>query len=132
MTKLTSLLHKDIRYESVSWHASKLMPGVRFALRRVSLRQRIELNRRVKELTIKHEFLRAGGTSDQLEAALSDLLVAKLYVEWGLEEIDGLSIDGERATADLLIAYGPESLANEIGLLIQAQSTLTDDERKNS
>ena len=131
MMKLTSLLHRDIVYESVAWHFSKLMPGVRFALRRVSLRQRIELNRRVKELTIKHEFLRAGGTSDHLEAALSDLLVAKLYVEWGLEEIEGLLIDGQKATADLLIACGPEGLANEIGLLIQAESALTDDERKN-
>ena len=133
MMKLTSLLHKDIvYYESVSWHSSQVMPGVRFSLRRVSLRQRIELNRRVKELTIKHEFLIAGGTPDRLEAALSDLLVAKLYVEWGLQQIEGLSIDGQNATADLLIAYGPESLTNEIGLLIQAQSSLTDDERKNS
>ena len=131
MMKLTSLLHKDVAYASVAWHCSKLMPGVRFALRRISLRQRIELNRRVKELTIKHEFLRAGDAPDRLEAALSDLLVAKLYLEWGLEEIEGLSIDGQKATADLLIALGPESLANEIGLLIQAQSTLTDDERKN-
>ena len=132
MTKLTSLLHKDTSYSSVSWHSSKVMPGVRFAVRRISLRQRIELNRRVKELTIKHEFLRAGDAPDRLEAALSDLLVAKLYLEWGLEEIEGLSIDGQKATPDLLIASGPESLANEIGVLIQAESALTDDERKNS
>ena len=129
--KLTSLLHKDTAYSSVSWHSSKLMPGVRFAIRRISLRQRIELNRRVNELTLKHEFLRAGDTSNQLEAALSDLLVAKLYLEWGLEDIDGLSIDGRKATAELLIDFGPESLANEIGLLIQAESALTEDERKN-
>jgi hypothetical protein len=85
----------------------------------------------VKELTIKYDFLRAGDAADQLEAALSDLLVAKLYLEWGLETIEGLSIDGRKATVDLLIDHGPESLANEIGLLIQAESTLTDDERKN-
>ena len=130
--KLTSLLHKDTAYLSVSWHSSKLMPGVRFAIRRISLRQRIELNRRVSALTLKHEFLRAGDASNQLEAALSELLVAKLYLEWGLEEVEGLSIDGRKATAELLIDFGPESLANEIGLLIQAESALTEDERKNS
>jgi hypothetical protein len=130
--KLTSLLHRDTAYSSLSWHSSQVVPGVRFAIRRISLRQRIELNGRVKELTLRHEFLRAGDNSDRLEAALSDLLVAKLYLEWGLEAIVGLSIDGRNATADLLIDHGPESLANEIGLLIQAESVLTDDERKNS
>jgi hypothetical protein len=107
------------------------MPGVRFAIRKISLRQRIELNHRVKELTIKYDFLRAGDTADQLEAALSDLLVAKLYLEWGLAEIEGLSIDGQKATSDLLIAHGPESLTDEVARLIQAESELPDDERKN-
>jgi hypothetical protein len=132
MMKLTSLLHKAGDYSSVSWHSSKVMPGVRFAIRRISLRQRIDLNRRVKELTIKYEFLKAGDASCQLQAALSDLLVAKLYLEWGLEEVEGLSIDGRKATAGLLIAKGPEGLANEIVPLIQAESALADDERKNS
>ena len=107
------------------------MPGVRFAVRRISLRQRIELNRRVKELTIKYDFLRAGDAADRLEAALSDLLVAKLYLEWGLDEIAGLSIDGQKATPDLVIAHGPESLSDEMAQFIQAESALTDDERKN-
>jgi hypothetical protein len=132
MMKLTSLLHKDSDYSSESWHSSKVMPGVRFAIKRVSLRQRIELNHRVKELTIKYEFLQAGDTSAHLEAALSDLLVAKLYLEWGLKTIEGLSIDGQKATVDLLIAKGPEGLVNEIVPLIQAESALTDIERKNS
>ena len=131
MTKLTSLLHKDTSYSSVSWHSSKAMPGVRFAIKRISLRQRIELNRRVKELTIKYEFLRAGDAADQLEAALSDLLVTKLYLEWGLDEIEGLSIEGRKATPDLLIDHGPESLSDEIARFIQAESALTDGERKN-
>jgi hypothetical protein len=130
--KFTSLLHKETAYSSVCWHSSKAVPGVRFAIRRISLRQRIELNRRVRELTLKHEFLRAGDTADQLEAALSELLVAQLYLEWGLVEMEGLSIDGRKATAELLIAYGPENLAHEIGMLIQAESVLTDEERKNS
>jgi hypothetical protein len=130
--KLISLLHRDHAYSSVSWHSSKVVEGVRFSIRRISLRQRIELNHRVKELTLKYDFLRAGDTSGQLDTALSDLLVERLYLEWGLEAIEGLSIDGQPASVDLLIAHGPENLANEIALLIQAESTLTDEERKNS
>jgi hypothetical protein len=130
--KLTSLLHRQKDYSSVSWHSSQTIAGVRFAIRRVSLQQRIELNHGVRELTIKHEFLKAGDASSQLEAALSDLLVSKLYIEWGLQTIQGLSINGQAATADSLIANGPESLTDEIVRTIQAESTLTDDERKNS
>jgi hypothetical protein len=129
--KLTSLLHKGNDYSSVAWHSSQTMPGVRFAVKRVSLEQRIDLNHRVRELTMKHEFLKSGDVSNQLEAALSDLLVAKLYLEWGLETIEGLSINGEKASVDSLIASGPENLANEIVQTIQADSALTGEERKN-
>ena len=130
--KLSSLLHRDVGYSSVSWHASETFPGVRFAVKRASLGQRIELNQRVRELTLKHEFLRAGDAAGQLEAALSDLLAEKLYLEWGLERIEGLSIDGQEATTAVLIASGPEILTNEIAGVIQKENNLTDDERKNS
>jgi hypothetical protein len=132
MMKLTSLLHKDTGYSSVSWHASKSVPGVKFAIRKVSLRQRIELNHRVRELALKYEFLNAGDTSNQLEAALSDLLAAQLYIEWGLAAIEGLSINDEKATAESLILDGPANLADEIVQTIQAEIALTADERKNS
>jgi hypothetical protein len=81
---------------------------------------------------MKHEFLTCGDASSQLEAALSDLLVAKVYIEWGLETIEGLSINGQPATAELLVADGPEDLTEEIVHTIQAEGALTDDERKNS
>jgi hypothetical protein len=131
MMKFISLLRKENDYASVSWHASQVMAGVRFAVRRVSLQQRIELNHRVRELTMKHEFLKAGDPAGQLEAALSGLLVAKLYIEWGLNAIDGLLIDGQKATAASLIAGGPADLGDEIVQTIQAEIALTDDERKN-
>jgi hypothetical protein len=130
--KLTSLLRKEASYSSLSWHASQTVPGVRFAIRRVSLRQRIELNRRIRELTHKYEFLRAGDVQDQLDAALSELLVMSLYLEWGLESVQGLLIDSEEVTAAGLIEKGPEELAAEIARVIQAASALTEDERKNS
>jgi hypothetical protein len=132
MMKLISPLRKDIKYVSTLWHASKTMPGVRFAIKRVSLHQRIELNHRVRELALKNEFLRTGDTEDRLQAALSDLLVTKLYLEWGLASVDGLLIDGETPSTAVLIDRGPESLAAEIAGAIQTESTLTDEERKNS
>ncbi len=130
--KLTSLSHENINYCSLSWHSSETTPGVRFAIRRVSLRQRIELNRRVRELTLKYEFLRAGDTQNQLEASLSELLVMNLYLDWGLQGIEGLLIDGKNATAAALVETGPEALAQEIARLIQAESALNEDEIKNS
>ena len=124
-------LRKEAVYASVAWHESRSIKDVKFAVRRPSLAQRIELTAQVRELMLKHEFLRAGDTADQLTASLSDLLVTKLYVEWGLAEVTGLVIDGEPATAKTLIEFGPETLVDEIVAEIRAESGLTEDERKN-
>jgi len=132
MMKLLSRLRNAQDYPSVTWCDSQVMTGVRFAIRRVSLQRRIELNRQLRELTLQYEFLKTGDASSQLEAALSDLLVAKLYIEWGLAGIEGLLIDGQKTTAVSLIAHGPEDLTSEIVQRIQAESSLTEDERKNS
>ena len=119
-------------HSSLVWRESQTLPEVRFAIRRISLANRLELTRQLRELTLRYDFLSAGETSDQLEAALSDLLVRKLYVEWGLAEIQGLTIDGDAATAALLIQKGPESLTGEIIAAIREEVELSDDERKNS
>jgi hypothetical protein len=79
----------------------------------------------------RDEFLRAGDAADQVEAGLADLLVRKLYVEWGLVEIEGLEIDGAAATPQLLIDAGPEELTDEIAASIQGELSLTEEERKN-
>jgi hypothetical protein len=132
MMKFLSVLPKAKHRSSVCWYASQTVAGVRFAIRRVSLQQRIELNRRLRDLTIQYEFLKAGGDAqNQLEAGLSDLLVAKLYLEWGVDEIQGLSIDGKKATVASVIAHGPEELSDEIVQTVQAEIGLTEDERKN-
>jgi len=104
MTK-SSLPSPEIHeHRSIVWHESSCIPKVRFAVRRLSLGQRIELTRRVRELTGKNEFLRAGSEADQLQAALSDLMMRQLFIEWGLAQIDGLHIDGREATTEVLIA----------------------------
>lgn len=110
---------------------SAVLAGVRFYVRSASLRQRIELTRRVRELAAKHEFLRAGNEMDQLEAALADLYTRQLYLEWGLDHIEGLEIDGQPASYESLINSGPEKLADEIVEAIQAEYGLSDEERKN-
>ncbi|MGH9622868.1 MAG: hypothetical protein ACRD4G_00845 [Bryobacteraceae bacterium] len=63
---------------------------------------------------------------------MGDLLVERLYLEWGLAEIEGLAIDGTSATPALLIEKGPEPLTREILASIQAELGLSEDERKNS
>jgi hypothetical protein len=129
--KLMSLLPKRSGYSSLSWHESQAVKGVRFATRRISLSQRIELTKRVRELTLRHEFMKSGDASDQLEAALSDLLVRKLYLEWGLIQVEGLAIDGQHATASQLIEKGPEQLSDEIIAALRAEIGLSEEERKN-
>jgi hypothetical protein len=132
MTKSTSHSREVASYSSVVWHESSTMPGVRYATRRISLMQRIELTSKAREIVLKHEFLKAGEVSDQLEATLGELLVRKLYLECGLHEIEGLTVDGEPATGQAIIAKGPEELTNEIVATIRAQLELSEEERKNS
>ncbi len=128
----TSLLRRSYGYSSLIWRDSQTVTGVRYAVRRISLQQRIELTRKIRELAIRHEFLNTGNSADQLEATMGDLLVQKLYLEWGLAEIQGLSIDGKPGTIELLIEKGPDALTDEIVTTVRAELSLSEDERKNS
>jgi hypothetical protein len=130
--RFTSLLRKTSNYQSLIWRKSQNVNGVQFAIRRVSLAQRIELTRKVRELSLRHEFLKAGEPSDQVEASLADLLVRRLYLEWGLAELSGLTIDGQPATPEMLIEKGPEAMSDEILSTIRAELELSEEERKNS
>jgi hypothetical protein len=130
MTNCTLHL-REFEYASNVWRESKVCGGVRFSLRRISLGQRIELTRRVHELTLRNEFLLSGAQADQIEATLGDLLARRLYLEWGLAEVHGLVIDGVTATTELLIEKGPEVLADEIVACILSELQLTEEERKN-
>jgi hypothetical protein len=80
---------------------------------------------------MRNEFLRAGDAPEQLEASLADLLVRRLYIEWGLAELTGLSVDEEPATVEVLIDKGPEALADEIISAVREQLSLSEEERKN-
>ncbi|SRR5579884_1867710 len=130
---MNSTLHSPElhEYSSLVWHNSERRPGVRFATRQMSLAQRIALTKQVRDLMLRHDFLKGGDTADQLQATLGDLLSRRLYVEWGLAHIEGLSIDGTNATVELLIEHGPEDLTQEIANAIISDLHLTEEERKN-
>src|SRR5690349_8708101 len=93
--KFTLRSRERVPYSSLLWRSSTAISGVRYAIRKISLGQRIELTRKAREASIKNEFLRAGDDLDQLEASLSDLLVRKLYLQWALVAIEGLTIDDQ-------------------------------------
>ena len=131
MMKCLSRFRSSVNYESLSWHNSSSLPGVRFAVRRASLMNRLELTKQIKDLTLHHEFLRAGDTADQIEATFADLLARKLYLDWGLRHIEGLRIDNTIATKDSLIEKGPESLVIEALSAVRAEIELSEEERKN-
>jgi hypothetical protein len=57
--------------------------------------------------------------------------IDRVYLEWGLEEIQGLEIDGELATPASLIEKGPLDLAKEILARIKSECGLSEDQRKN-
>lgn len=118
-------------YLSIVWRNSQTTPGIRFAVRRISLGSRIELTRRMRDLTLRYEFLKAGDPTDQLEASLSELLVQQLLIEWGLVELSGLIINGEASTRATLVENGPEALSDEIAAAVREELGLSDEERKN-
>lgn len=132
MTNSISPSHKDGEYVSLVWHESNRFEGVRYAVRRLSLRQRMDLTRQLRDLMLRYEFLKAGDASDDLQATLAELEVQKLYVQWAIAEIEGLTIDGEPATSLTLIEKGPESLVGEMVGAIRNQLELSEEERKNS
>ena len=121
-----------MEYESTVTRPSKTVDGVSFTISRMSFGRRIELTRRVRDLTRKVEFLQAGDdVREKVEASWLGVEVERLYLEWGLREISGLSIDGQPASVDKLIADGPEDLSREIVAAIRAECGLGVDERKN-
>ena len=121
---------KTYEYASLAWHESQAVPSVRFAIRRITLTQRLELAKRIRDLSLREEFLKAGGTPEQLESSICDLLTRKALIEWGLAAVTGIRIDGQSATAQLIIDKGPESLTDEIVSAIQREAGLSGTRKK--
>jgi hypothetical protein len=119
-------------YESTLSVKSTVCPDVTFTIRRVSVARRLELLRKVRELSARMEFYKAGARlDDKLDASIASAEVESLYVTWGVAKVDGLTIDGVDATAESLAASGPEELLREAATLVRAQLGLNEDQRKN-
>jgi hypothetical protein len=119
-------------YDSVTWCDSAALPGVRYAVARMSFGRRIELARRMREIGRKAEFLEAGNDAkDKLEAATLAAEIDRAYLEWGLTAVEGLQIDGNAASPEAVIDKGPAELAGEILSSVQQECGLSEVERKN-
>jgi hypothetical protein len=119
-------------HESSVWFDAEAGEGIRYRIVRISLGRRIELARRIREIGRKLEFFEAGGDwREKLEAAVIQGEIERAYLEWGLEAIEGLEINGEAATPGTLIEHGPLDLALEIVRKIRAECGLGEEERKN-
>src|ERR1700737_1061384 len=98
-----------LQYESIVRIDSKAAPGVKFEIHRISFGRRMELSRRVRELSRKAEFLEAGTEMhEKIEANILAQEIDAMYLQWGLLRIEGLIIDGEPASAGRLLEKGPE------------------------
>jgi hypothetical protein len=125
-------VEQRVNHESGQWFESSYCPGVRFRIRRISLGNRIELATRIREAGRKLEFLEAGNTAiEHLEAAVLRGEIERIYLEWGLEELVGLDVDGCAANGQTLIDRGPLKLSEEIIGRIKAECGLTTSEQKN-
>lgn len=121
-----------VGHESEMWIESKTRPGVRYQIARVSFGRRIDLARRIREIGRKMEYLEAASDiREKLEGAVLAAEIDRAYLEWGFTGIEGLEIDGMRATPVAVIEMGPLDLAAEILTRIKAECVLSEDERKN-
>jgi hypothetical protein len=112
--------------------ASETMPGVEFSVARMTFGRRLELMKRVRDLAARLEYFDAGREEkNRIEASLLGAQLDRLYIQWGLEEIRGLELDGEPATPQSLIDKGPEDLFQEILGAIKSECGLNEQERKN-
>lgn len=121
-----------MNYETELTVASEVYSGVTFTISRMSFGRRLELVKRVRDLSQQLEFFRAGtDTQERVESALLASEIDKLYLEWGLIRVNGIDLDGEPASKNTLIASGPEDLCKEILSAIRRECGLTGDQRKN-
>jgi hypothetical protein len=111
---------------------SESHPGVEFVIARMTFGRRLELMRRVRDLAARLEFFEAGQDArNGMEASLLGAEIDKLYILWGVEEVQGLELDGVPATAESLIEQGPEELFGEALAAVKIECGLTENERKN-
>jgi hypothetical protein len=121
------------KYSSETLVKSRAVPGVTFAIARMSFGRRVELMRRVRELARQAEFMAAGtGAGDKMDAALLQAEIDRTYVLWGVRSVTGLTVDGAAAGPELLAEAGPEEVFREALAAVRKETGLSEEERKNS
>ncbi len=119
-------------YESYKTVESRACRGVRFRVRRLSLTRRMELVGLIRETGETLAFHMAGDSVvDAAQAAGIRARMDALYIRWGLEEISGMTVDGEPIGLENLLERGPDALAREIVEAIKSELFLDEEERKN-
>ena len=117
-------------YSSVVRRESALWPGVVYRIERMSFGRRIELMKVVRDATTKIDFLDADRETNKMAAAILATEVDRIYLQWGLKEVEGLSIDDRPATPESLVALGPEELLQEALAFVRSECGLTEGEKK--
>jgi hypothetical protein len=98
----------------------------------MSFGRRLELARKIRAIDRRLEYLQAGeDLASKVESAIVSAEVDRAYLEWGLDSLEGLWIDGEPATPEALVEKGPEELTREILQAIKKECFLSEEERKN-
>jgi hypothetical protein len=112
---------------------SRVIPGVKFTVARMSFDRRVELMRRIRELARRAEFLAAGqAAEDKMDAALLQAEIERIYVSWGLRAVSGLVVDGRDAGPETLSGVAPEELFREVLAAVRTETGLDEEQRKNS
>ena len=120
-------------YSSETLVKSRAVPGVTFAIAKMSFGRRVELMRRVRELARQAEFMAAGTEAgDKMDAALLQAEIDRTYVLWGVRSVTGLTVDGAAAGPELLAEAGPEEVFREALAAVRKETGLSEEERKNS
>jgi hypothetical protein len=100
-----------MNYTSTFELESSSCPGVRLRLRRMSYGRRLELLKQVREIVGRMEYFNAGSSAvERIEAATLSAELEQLYLKWGVDSIEGLTIDGNPADGAALFDSAPESL----------------------
>src|SRR2546425_2110033 len=121
-----------MNHESTFIYESGWAAGVHVRLRKTTFGRRLELLRKVGDL-YKRAAAQQAGTSEaeQLSAEYDKFSADRILLEWAIQSVSGLRIDGQTATPELLIDSGPEELVEELLGIVQKQLGLTDAEIKN-
>jgi hypothetical protein len=96
----------------------------------MSFARRIDLMKTVRQAARALEFQRAGKEEDSMLSAILSAEIDRSYVAWGLREVEGLLLDGEKATPETLATRGPEALFLEALEAVKQECGLTDAEKK--